>query len=43
MTILLLNFSGSIVLLAVPQPGALTHRLAALRTWCSAQNQPVAQ
>jgi hypothetical protein len=43
MKILLLSVFGTILLVIIRQPGALSHRLAALRTWPSARNCPSRQ
>ena len=43
MTILLINFCGFTLLVTVPRPGVLSHRLAALWSWCSGKNWPVGQ
>jgi hypothetical protein len=40
MKILLLSVFGTILLVTIRQPGALSHRLAALRAWPSARNRP---
>jgi len=40
MKILLLNIFGTLFVIAARQPGALSHRLAALRGWASQRNFP---
>jgi hypothetical protein len=43
MNILLLNVFGTLCVITVRQPGALSHRLAALRDWASQRNSPSPQ
>jgi hypothetical protein len=43
MKILLVNILGTLLVIAVRQPGALSHRLAALRGWASQRNFPSPQ
>jgi hypothetical protein len=38
MKILLLNIFGTLLVLVTREPGALSHRLFALRGWASQQN-----
>jgi hypothetical protein len=39
MKIILISYSGSLVMFVVNRPGALSHRLAALRGWPSHKNR----
>jgi hypothetical protein len=43
MKIILISYFGSLVMLVVNQPGALSHRLTALRGWPSRKNLNIRQ